>query len=78
MVSCSQIHSVLTKWKNFFNQVLNVRGGHDFSQRNIHTAEPLVPEPSRVEVKTATGKLKSYKSQGTDQIPAERIDQSRG
>jgi hypothetical protein len=36
-------------------------------------AEPLVPEPSLVEVKIAVGKLKSYKSPGTDQIPAELI-----
>jgi hypothetical protein len=37
---------------------------------NIHTAEPLVPEPSFVEQEIAIGKLKSYKSTGTDQIPA--------
>jgi hypothetical protein len=39
----------------------------------IHTAEPLVPEPSLVEVKIAIGKLKSYKSPGTGQIPTELI-----
>jgi hypothetical protein len=32
-----------------------------------------VPEPSLVEVEIATGKLKSYKSLGNDQIPAEMI-----
>jgi hypothetical protein len=32
-----------------------------------------VPEPSIVEVKIAIGKLKRYKSLGTDQIPAELI-----
>jgi hypothetical protein len=40
---------------------------------NTHTAEPLEPEPSLVEVEIAIGKLKSYKSPGTDQIPAELI-----
>jgi hypothetical protein len=34
-------------------------------------AEPLVPESSIVEVEIAIGKLKSYKSLGTDQISAE-------
>jgi hypothetical protein len=32
-----------------------------------------VPEPSLIEVKIATGKLKRYKSPVTDQIPAELI-----
>jgi hypothetical protein len=36
-------------------------------------AEPLVPDPSLVEVETAIGKLNRYKSPGTDQIPAELI-----
>jgi hypothetical protein len=40
---------------------------------DIHMAEPLVPEPSLVGVEIAIGKLKSYKSPATDQIPAELI-----
>jgi hypothetical protein len=40
---------------------------------DIHTAESLVPEPSLVKVEIAIGKLKSYKSTGTDHIPAELI-----
>ena len=39
----------------------------------IHTAEPLVPEPSASEVKLAIDKLKSHKLPGIDQIPAELI-----
>jgi hypothetical protein len=65
--------NVLNRWKNFFNKLLNIHGVHDVRQMDIHTAEPLVPEPSLVEVELATGKLKSYKSPGTDQIPAELI-----
>jgi hypothetical protein len=53
--------------------VLNVHGVHTVRQKDIHTAEPLVPEPSLVEVEIAIGKLKSYKSPGTDQIPAKLI-----
>jgi hypothetical protein len=63
----------LNRLKNYFNQVLNVHGVHDVRQIDIHTAEPLVPEPSLVEVETAIGKSKSYKSPGTDQIPTELI-----
>jgi hypothetical protein len=48
--------------------VLNVHGIHDVRQMDIHTAKPLVPEPSLVEVEIAIGKLKSYKSPSTDQI----------
>jgi hypothetical protein len=51
--------------------VLNVHGVHDVRQMDIHTVEPLVPEPSLVEVEIAIGKLKSYKSPGTDNISAE-------
>jgi hypothetical protein len=46
-----------------------VHGVHDVR----HTAEPLVLEPSLVEVKITIGKLKMYKSPGTDQIPTELI-----
>jgi hypothetical protein len=64
--------SVLNRWNN---QVLKARGIHDVRQMDIHTTEPLVPEPSLVEVEIAIGKLKRYKSPGTDQIGL--TDQSR-
>jgi hypothetical protein len=62
--------SVLNMWKSFFNQVLNVHGVHDVRQMDIHTTEPLVPEFSLVNMKTAE-KMKRYKSSGTDQTPTE-------
>jgi hypothetical protein len=65
--------SVLNMWKNFFNQVLNIHGVHDVRQMDIHTAEPLVTEASLFEVEVAIGKLKSYKTPGTDQIPTEMM-----
>jgi hypothetical protein len=42
-------------------------------QIEVHTAEPLVPGPSRLEVEIAVAKMKKYKSPGSDQIPAELI-----
>jgi len=50
--------------------LLNV---HGVRQTEIHTAEPLVPQPSVPEVELAIEKLKSHKSPGIDQIPAELI-----
>jgi hypothetical protein len=42
-------------------------------QIEIHTAEPLVPDPSPFEVEIAIAKLKRYKSPGSDQILAKLI-----
>jgi hypothetical protein len=43
-------HSILARWRNYFSQLLNVRGFNDVNQTEIHTAEPLVPEPTAFEV----------------------------
>ena len=56
-----------------FSQLLNVHGVNDVRQAEIHMAEPLVPEPSAFEVELAIEKVKSHKSPGIDQIPAELI-----
>jgi hypothetical protein len=52
---------------------LNVHKASDVRQIEIHTTEPLVPDPSPFEVKIAIAKLKRFKSPGSDQIPAELI-----
>jgi hypothetical protein len=53
-------HNILTRWRNYFSQLLNVHGDNDVKQTEIHTAEPLVPEPSVFEVEVAIEKLKRY------------------
>jgi hypothetical protein len=50
---------------------LNVHNVSAVRQIEIHTAEPLVPGSSHLEVEIAIAKLKKYKSSGSDQIPAE-------
>ena len=50
-----------------------MHGVKDVGQTEIHTAEPLVPEPSPSEDELAIDKLKSHKSPDIDQIPTELI-----
>jgi hypothetical protein len=69
--------NILNWWKNYFCQLLNVHGTGGVRQTQMHIAELSVSECSASAVEVATGKLKSYKSPGVDQIPAELI-QARG
>jgi len=64
-------HSIVARWRNYFSQLFNVHWVMDVRQAEIRTAEPQVPEPSAAEVELAVDKLKSHKSPGIDQIPAE-------
>jgi hypothetical protein len=66
-------HNILNTWKNYFPQCLNVRNVSDVRQIEIHTAESLVPGPSRLEVEIAIAKFKKFRSPGSDQIFAELI-----
>jgi hypothetical protein len=68
-------HNVLNRWKNYSSQLLNVHNVSDVRQIEVHTAEELVPGPSRLEVVIAIAKLKKYKSPGSGQIPAELIQE---
>jgi len=65
--------SILARYRKKFSQLLNIHGVNDGRQTEIHTAVPLVPEPSVYEVKLAIEKLQCHKSPGIDQIPAEVI-----
>jgi hypothetical protein len=51
---------------------LNVHG-INVRQTEVHTAEPLIPEPNSFEVEITIEKQKRYKLPGIDQIPAELI-----
>jgi hypothetical protein len=66
-------HNILNRWKNYFSQLLNVHGVSDVRQIEINIAEPLLPDPSPVEVEIAIAKLKRFKSPGNDQILVELI-----
>ena len=43
-------HSIMARWRNYFPQILNVHWVSEVRQAEIHTVEPLVPEPSALEV----------------------------
>ena len=47
-------HSIVARWSNYFSQLFNVHGVKDVGQAEIHTAEPLVPDPSASEFELAT------------------------
>ena len=66
-------HNIMARWRKYYSQLLNVHEVKDVRQAEIHTVEPLVPEPSAFEVELAIEKLKNCKSPGIDQIPAELI-----
>jgi hypothetical protein len=66
-------HRLLASWRNHFSQLLNVHEVNDVRQTEIHTAEPLVPDPRALEVEIDIEKLKRHKSPGIDQIPVELI-----
>ena len=61
-------HSILARFRKHFSRILNVHGVSDGRQTAIHTAEPLVPEPSAFEVETAVAKLKNHRSPGIDEL----------
>ena len=65
--------SILSKYRNYFSQILDVFGVNEVRQTEMHTAEPLVTVPSASEVEVAIEELKRHKSPGIDQTPAELI-----
>jgi len=50
-------HNIVARWRNYFSQLFNVHGVKDVGQAEIHTTEPLVPEPSASELELAIDKV---------------------
>jgi hypothetical protein len=63
----------LNGWKNYFPRHLNVRRFSCVRQTEIHTAEPLVHEPSPFEAEIAFANYKEFKSPRSNQISAKLI-----
>jgi hypothetical protein len=55
-------HNILNRWKNYFSQLSNMHNVSDVRKIEVHTTEPLVPGPSRLEVEIAIAILKKYRS----------------
>jgi hypothetical protein len=51
-------YSILARERNLLYKLFNVHGVSEVRQKEIHTAEPLVSEPSVFEVEMAIEKLK--------------------
>jgi len=66
-------HSDLTGWKEHFCRLLQVDRSIIVKQAGIHTAEPVVTEPSTFDTGMAIEKTKICKSLGFDQIPSQVI-----
>ena len=66
-------HSILASCRNHFSQLLNTHGVNDARQTEIHTTEPILPEPNAFELEMAIEELKRRISPGSDQIKAELI-----
>jgi hypothetical protein len=55
----AEFHSILNGLKNYPSHLLNVHKISPAMQIEVHTAEPLIPEPSPFEFEIAIAKCKS-------------------
>jgi hypothetical protein len=67
-INGDNLNNVRREASRHFGNKKNVHNIRDVRQIEVHTAEPLVPGPSRLEVEIATAKLKKYKSPGSEQF----------
>ena len=57
-------NSILNRTKDYFSQLLNAHKYNDVVEIEIQTAEPLIPDPTLIEVEIAKEKLEKDKSPG--------------
>jgi len=72
-VTWLEIASVLVTWRKHFSKLFVVEEFKVVRQRQTHTAETLVPQPSAFVVEMLFEKLKRHMPLSNDQIPAELI-----
>jgi hypothetical protein len=53
MVMCLQISTIISTGGRTTSLLLNVYNVSDFGQIEVHMVEPLVPDPSRLELESA-------------------------
>ncbi len=53
----------MARWRDYFSKLLKLQGVPNVRQTETHTAVPLVPEPSALEVDLAIEKLKGTNNQ---------------
>lgn len=69
----SDAEGITQRWREYFHNLLNKPPIQRTGQSSYQTVEPEVKEPTYEEVVEAINKLKSRKSPGDDNIPAELI-----
>jgi hypothetical protein len=53
-------YNILNRWKNYFSQLLIVHRINEVRQIELHTAEPIIPNPRPSEVENTVANLKRY------------------
>jgi hypothetical protein len=69
-------HNTLNRWKTYFSRLVNLHHVSAVRQIEVHTAEPLVSGPSRLQGEIAIAKWKKYNSPGSDKILKELTELS--
>jgi hypothetical protein len=68
-------HNIINRWKSYFSQLFNVHNVSDVRLIKIHTAKPVVPGPTHLDVEIAIAKMKKYNSPGSDLFLPEVIQE---